>query len=72
MKYIVTQLPSYNHKLDTPFVLGETVYKLRVNDYGSAETDTALEGTPIISVTRDPNGGYPFQTIPLNCIQEVK
>ena len=71
MKYIVINLPSYNDRLDEPFTIGETVYKLRVADYGSAETDTAIEGIECISVTRNPNGNYPFQTIPVNCLQET-
>lgn len=71
MKYKVTALPSYNDKLDKPFTVGDIVYKLRVPDYGSAETDSELQGTECISVTYKTDGDYPFQTIPLNCLEPI-
>ena len=75
-KYIVIALPSYNHKYENsspskPFVVGETVYELQYNDYGGAAHDTRLEGVECTSVTRDPTGNYPYQTIPKHMLKEI-
>jgi hypothetical protein len=47
------------------FKIGETVYKAAFHDYGCAGDDTRRTGIEHISVTRNPDGDYPFFTIPL-------
>lgn len=57
MKYTVKE-----NYLD--LVKGETVYDLRMHDYGCRRDDESMLQVPCTSVTRDPNGGYPFIITP--------
>jgi hypothetical protein len=43
---------------------GATVYDCWGCDYGIASDDTRLLGYECVSVTLDPEGGYPFFTVP--------
>lgn len=69
-KYVVTAIPPHNDKLDEPTYIGEVLYMLRQSDYGGASLDTHLLGTKCVSVTRKPNGDYPYITMPLNCMEK--
>jgi hypothetical protein len=69
-KYVVTAIPPHNDKLDHPVTVGETLYKLMKPDYGGSSLDTNLLGTECVSVTRKPNGDYPYITMPLNCMEK--
>lgn len=44
---------------------GDTVFDCRVSDYGCARDDTLALGIEHTSVTLDPDGGYPFFTVPV-------
>lgn len=44
---------------------GDTVYRCVGHDYGGASDDTRITGAPHMSVTLDPDGGYPFFTVPV-------
>ena len=50
---------------------GVTVYKLLLNDYGLANDDTRLGGIKCISITLDPEGGYPFFTVPESHVEAI-
>jgi hypothetical protein len=50
-------------------VTGTAVYSAARHDYGLAAEDSRNTGIEHISVTLDPNGGYPVFTIPLNQLQ---
>lgn len=43
---------------------GTVVYSARMHDYGLAGDDTRLTGVQHVSVTLEPDGGYPVFTIP--------
>lgn len=43
---------------------GTVVYSPRMHDYGLAGDDTRLTGIQHVSVTLEPDGGYPVFTIP--------
>lgn len=45
--------------------VGQFVYDCRSHDYGCASDDTRGTGIEHTSVTLDPDGGYPFFTIPV-------
>ena len=42
---------------------GTVCYDLLKHDYGLASDDTRMTGIPHVSVTLDPEGGYPSFTI---------
>lgn len=46
------------------------VFKCEKHDYGCAMDDTILTGIKHISATLDPEGGYPFFTVPLEDLEE--
>lgn len=48
------------------------VYRLAKHDYGLSRDDTNMLGVECISVTLDPTGDYPFFTVPLNDLDEIK
>jgi hypothetical protein len=56
-------------KLEPRATAGTIVYTLRLFDYGSAADDTVLLGKPYISVTLDPDGDYPFFTVPVDDVE---
>ena len=70
---MVTQ---YEMLADSPLerkaVKGAIVYKFVRYDYGLASDDTRMTGVPHVSVTLDPEGGYPFFTVPETAIREIK
>jgi hypothetical protein len=49
---------------------GSTVFQCWETDYGLSQDDTVTFGTMHISVTFDPDGGYPFFTIPLEDLKK--
>lgn len=49
----------------------ERVYEFTAHDYGCSNDDTRIRGIPHITLTRNPSGGYPFFTIPLEDVTEV-
>lgn len=48
---------------------GDTVYMLKQHDFGCAREDTEETGIEHISVTHNPNGGYPFFTVSINEVE---
>jgi len=51
---------------------GTRVYAFRYHDYGCAADDTAIFGERYTTVTLDPDGGYPFVTVPETFLQPLK
>lgn len=51
---------------------GDMVHALRGWDYGLAGDDTRLTGTLHVSVTHDPDGDYPFFTVPVSDLEETE
>ena len=51
---------------------GDIVYDCMGHDYGCASDDTRILGYEHMSVTKDPKGGYPFFTIPVSHLAEIK
>ena len=49
---------------------GATVYECMKHDYGCANDDTRATRIEHISVTENPNGDYPFFTVPLHQLEE--
>jgi hypothetical protein len=62
-KYIVTEEPRTGGCLHDNMT-GKAVYSILGCDYGCANDDSRHFGVEHISVTLDPDGGYPFFTIP--------
>ena len=50
---------------------GTICYDLMKHDYGLASDDTRLTGVPHVSVTLDPEGGYPSFTIVAADLEEI-
>jgi hypothetical protein len=50
---------------------GTTVYECSRFDYGIARDDYFGSGVPHLSVTLDPNGDYPFFTVPMRDLEAV-
>jgi hypothetical protein len=57
---------------DSEVKVGDTVYEAQMHDYGLARDDTRHRGFEHVSVTFEEDGGYPFFTIPLRDLKEVK
>lgn len=51
---------------------GTVCYKLSGYDYGLASDDTRMTGIEHVSMTLDPNGGYPSFTVPLEDLEEFQ
>lgn len=51
---------------------GDIVYDCRRYDYGCASDDTRILGYPHISVTVNSDGAYPFFTVPVRDLEEIK
>lgn len=51
-------------KLEPKATAGTAVYLLREWDYGLAGDDSRMTGVEHVSVTLDPDGGYPSFTVP--------
>ena len=62
--YILTK-PRFNHDA------GTTVYAAQVHDYGLARDDSLHCGILHLSVTTQPDGGYPVFTVPVAHLKEV-
>jgi len=54
---------------NTEAVAGTVVYKCAKHDYGLASDDTRMTGVRHISVTLNPDGGYPFFTVPASDVE---
>lgn len=50
---------------------GSLVNQAMSYDYGLARDDANWTGVEHVSVTVDPNGGYPFFTVPLHDLVEL-
>jgi hypothetical protein len=61
-----------NSQIEERAVAGTIVYKLRKNDFGAAKDDSKHTGIKHISVTYDPEGKYPFFTIPEQDLELIK
>ena len=68
-KYKVLQA---NRAADREVKSGDIVYYAIYYDYGLSSDDTNYTGIEHISVTRNEDGGYPFFTIPLRDLKEIK
>lgn len=53
-------------------VAGTIVYSCAKHDYGLADDDTRLTGIRHVSVTLNPDGDYPFFTVPEGSIERVE
>lgn len=53
-------------------VAGTVVYACAKHDYGLARDDTRMTGIVHISVTLDPDGDYPFFTVPEDSISKME
>lgn len=53
-------------------VAGTIVYPCAMPDYGLADDDTRMTGIRHVSVTLNPDGDYPFFTVPENNIERVE
>lgn len=51
---------------------GDVVYACCGYDYGCANDDTRMLGFEHISVTLKEDGGYPFFTVPIAVLEEIK
>lgn len=51
---------------------GDIVYDFGRYDYGCASDDTRFTGIEHKSVTLDPDGAYPFFTVPCKDLEEIK
>ncbi len=60
-----------NSILEPKATRGATVYSIRSHDYGLANDDTRMTGRHHTSVTLDPNGGYPFFTVPTDELEMI-
>ena len=58
-------------RASAPVREGDIVFKCVKFDYGCASDDTRSTGTPYVSVTADPQGDYPFFTIPLEDLKAL-
>ncbi len=59
--YKLKQVPGH---ADGDVTTETVVYDLKYHDYGSANDDTRHTGIHHVSVTKDPEGDYPFFTVP--------
>ena len=51
---------------------GTIVFKTRRNDFGCAVDDSRIEGVEHMSVTLNEDGDYPFFTVPVSGLKEIK
>jgi hypothetical protein len=51
---------------------GTTIYACLRHDYGVARLDTRMLGIKHASFTLDPNGNYPFFTMPLGDVELIE
>ncbi len=63
--YILTK-DRFEHKA------GTTVYTFSNYAYGLIADDQEATGLPHVAVTLDPNGDYPFFTVPHRDLEEVR
>lgn len=52
--------------------VGDVVYPLRRYDYDLAHDDTRVTGIQHVSMTKDPDGNYPFFTIPWEDLESLE
>lgn len=50
---------------------GSVVYKCHMCDYGCVSDDNRFTGVEHTKVTLDPDGGYPFFTVPVNDLEPL-
>lgn len=58
-----------NHRFE--HAAGTIVYPATTHDYDPASDDTKLTGIQHISVTLDPDGGYPHFTVPITEVEDL-
>lgn len=51
---------------------GAIIYDCSLHDYGCANDDTRAFREHYASFTLDPEGNYPFFTLPTRCVKEIK
>lgn len=56
----------------TPLKAGDAVYSCKYHDYGLAGDDTRGSGVEHTSVTLDPEGNYPFFTVPVMDLEPAR
>lgn len=56
---------------DATAVAGSIVYGCAKYDYGLASDDTRMTGIQHVSVTFNPDGDYPFFTVPEHDLEEI-
>ena len=73
MSFTVISEYKYGHMIGHPktIVEGTVVYRCLRSDYGLSFLDSVSDGEPYISVTLDPNGNYPFFTIPVRLLEPI-
>lgn len=59
-------------KIEPKATVGTTIYDCRSHDYGLASGDTRMTGIEHASFTLDPDGDYPFFTMPVSDVKEIK
>lgn len=59
-------------KINQNVKAGDTVYACHKYDYGCANDDTRHTGVEHRSFTLDPTGDYPFFTVPMTDLEEIK
>lgn len=65
MEYTLKRTPKSNPDVKP----GTKVYPATCYDYGCANDDERTTGKEHLSVTLDPNGGYPFFTVPVEDLE---
>lgn len=59
-------------KINSAVKAGDTVYDCWKHDYGCASDDTRMLGIEHVSVTLDPEGDYPFFTVPKHDLEAIR
>lgn len=62
----------HDSKIEPSVLAGTIVYDTAKYDYGLARDDTYFTGVEHMSVSLNPDGDYPFFTVPVMHVQELK
>ena len=68
MKYRIKDI---SRAADPTVQVGDIVVKCKMHDYGLASDDTRITGIEHVSVTKDPEGGWPSFTIPKAHLEQL-
>lgn len=69
IKYRIKAEPTVNYN---EMKEGDIVYGAVKYDYGLATDDYRMTGIPHKSVTIEPDGDYPYFTVPTHLLEEIK